>query len=152
SISGRFLDGALVARSRVGRWIMRNVRFAWPGCALFVATTTASAQPRVNAVSDSNGAGFDTHLFRPALDSRGLIAVNGVDVMPANRLSLGLVLDYGKNLLHAPGGGVLVSDSLTGTVHVEYGIANRAAVGVSAPLVVMSGDATSAVPGWGPQP
>jgi outer membrane protein OmpA-like peptidoglycan-associated protein len=119
---------------------------------LFVATTTASAQPRVNAVSDSNGAGFDTHLFRPALDSKGLIAVNGVDVMPANRLSLGLVLDYGKNLLHAPGGGVLVSDSLTGTVHVEYGIANRAAVGVSAPLIVMSGDATSAVPGWGPQP
>ncbi len=59
----------------------------------------AHAQPKVNAIPDGNGAGFDTHLFRPALDSKGFFHTNGTDILGANDISLGLVLDYGRNLL-----------------------------------------------------
>ncbi|HEY8073064.1 MAG TPA: OmpA family protein [Labilithrix sp.] len=118
--------------------------------AVMLVPLGASAQPRPNAIPSSNGDGIDTHLFRPALDSRGLIAVNGADVLDAGRVSLGLTIDYGRNILRAPEQ-PLVANSLTGTVHFSYGIANRAVVGVSAPALVMSGDATSAVSGWGPQ-
>lgn len=111
---------------------------------------TASAQPTPNAIPASNGDGIDTHLFRPALDSRGLISVNGVDVVDAGRVSLGLTLDYGRGLLRAPSQ-ALVQDSFTGTFHFDIGIAGRAVVGISAPAILMSGDAQSNVVGWGPQ-
>lgn len=118
--------------------------------AIVATPLAARAQPRPPVIPSTNGDGIDTHLFRPALDSRGLIGVNGVDVLPGGRFSLGLTLDYGKNLLRAEER-PLVTSSFTGTMHVDYGIANRASVGVSAPAILMSGDATSSVAGWGPQ-
>lgn len=115
----------------------------------------AFAQAVVNAIPTANGDGLDTHLFRPALDSRGLVSVNGVDVLPAGRISLGLTMDYGRNILRVPDVGqestALVRDSFTGTFHFDYGVADRAVVGVSAPAVLMSGDPQPAVAGWGPQ-
>ncbi|MEA2747915.1 MAG: OmpA-OmpF porin, family [Myxococcales bacterium] len=118
-------------------------------------TGTASAQARPNAIPASNGSGLDTHLFRPALDSRGLISVNGVDVLPAGRISLGLTMDYGHGILRVPDIGqqstALVNDSFTGTFHFNYGIADRAVVGISAPAQLMSGDPQPGVAGWGPQ-
>jgi outer membrane protein OmpA-like peptidoglycan-associated protein len=89
------------------------------------------------------------------------LTVNGVDVLGANDVSLGLVLDYGRGILRVPDVGQktpeLVSHSFTGTFHFNYGIGNRAVVGVSAPVILMSGDAqltrgtppTPAVAGWG---
>jgi outer membrane protein OmpA-like peptidoglycan-associated protein len=105
------------------------------------------------AIPSSNGDGIDTHLFRPALDSRGLVSVNGVDVLPANRVSLGLVLDYGRGLLRAREGDRdvrLVESSFAGTFFFNYGVADRAVLGVSAPAVLLSGDPHAGVPGWGP--
>lgn len=120
------------------------------------APAVARAQGRPNAIPSANGDGLDTHLFRPAFDSRGLISVNGVDVVAANHASLGLALDYGRGILRVPDVGqestALVRDSFTGTFHFDYGIANRAVVGVSMPVLLMSGDAQPATPGWGPQP
>ena len=46
-----------------------------------------------------NGQGLDTHLFRPAMDSKGLFTVNGSDILGANDISFGLVIDYGNTLL-----------------------------------------------------
>jgi len=113
------------------------------------------AQPRPNAIPETNGAGFDTHLFRPALDSRGLVSVNGVDVLGDGRFSLGLVLDYGRGILRVPDVGqkstALVDHSFQGTFHFAYGIANRASVGISAPALLMAGESQPSVPGWGPQ-
>ena len=43
----------------------------------------------------ATAAGFDTHLFRPAMDSKGLFTVNGSDILGANDISFGLVIDYG---------------------------------------------------------
>lgn len=122
---------------------------------VLASPAVARAQPRPNAIPSSNGDGLDTHLFRPALDSRGLISVNGVDVLPAGRISLGLTMDYGRNLLRVPDVGqksdALVRDSFTGTFHFNYGIGDRAVVGVSAPALLMSGDPQPGTAGWGPQ-
>lgn len=91
----------------------------------------------------SNGDGMDTHLFRPALDSKGFFYSNGSDVLPANDVSFGLTLDYGRNLLRnnpdreefRPK--ALVQDSFQGVFQFNYGIANRAALGVTLPVVLM---------------
>lgn len=84
------------------------------------------------------GDGIDTHLFRPALDSKGYFAVNGTEVMPGGHVSTGLVLDYGHELLRAPGTAI-IHHAFAGTFHIDYGIADRAIVGVSLPAILMSG-------------
>ncbi|MEN9578252.1 MAG: hypothetical protein RJA70_1261, partial [Pseudomonadota bacterium] len=56
-------------------------------------------------VGNQNG-GMDTHLFRPALDSKGFLTMNGTDVLGADDISFGLVLDYGRNLLRTNGDAV----------------------------------------------
>src|SRR5262249_16659829 len=104
------------------------------------------------------------------------------DILGANNVSFGLVLDYGNNLMRTrsdrvpqgsftnssgdtvqgeckdencvvdpgpdgDGTGVPapVKDSLQGTFGFNYGIANMAVVGVSVPVILMSGDAAYSV-------
>ena len=64
---------------------------AWLGSA-----RVASAQPPLA----NNGQGMDTHLFRPAMDTKGLFVTNGANVLGKNDVSFGLVLDYGNTLLN----------------------------------------------------
>ena len=109
--------------------------FVFIACASLLVASEAGAQ----VVQPGNGDGIDTHPFRPAFDSRGLISVNGADVVPANRVSLGLTLDYGRNVLRLPDR-PMVRDSFTGTFQFNYGIANRAVVGVSLPALLLSGE------------
>ncbi|HEX7669642.1 MAG TPA: hypothetical protein VF395_08670, partial [Polyangiaceae bacterium] len=134
-----------------------------------------------------NNAGADTHLFRPAVDSKGFITVNGSDVLGAGDVSFGLVLDYGRNILRTSNHGVpqttfdrinpltgdpvkdangltiqdpgdcttenckftdgtkggtgvkaLVQDSFQGTFQFNYGIANKAVIGVNVPVILMA--------------
>lgn len=47
----------------------------------------------------SNGGGMDTHLFRPAVDSKGFFHVNGTDIIGHNDISFGLFLDWGHTLM-----------------------------------------------------
>ncbi len=122
---------------------------------LVLTPLLARAQARPNAIPSSNGDGLDTHLFRPALDSRGFISVNGVDVLGGGQISLGLTLDYGRGLLRVPDVGqrstALVRDSFAGTFHFNYGIGDRVVVGISAPVLLMSGDPQPSVAGGGPR-
>jgi len=101
----------------------------------------ASAQP----IPATNGEGFDTHLFRPAMDSKGFFATNGTDILGANDFSLGLVIDYGRNLLRVRDVGQdapqLISHQFQGTFHFDYGIANRLVLGITAPINLTSGEA-----------
>ena len=60
-----------------------------------------------------NGAGMDTHLFRPAMDSKGLFTTNGSDILGQNDFSFGLVLDYGNTLLRVPNSAQQSSSSST---------------------------------------
>ena len=126
------------------------------------AQTTASA----SRVSNSNGDGMDTHLFRPALDSKGFFSVNGSDILGHNNISFGLILDWGHNIMRTrsddvpddvdgdqcedeacdvaagDGSGVkaLIANSFQATFGFNYGLFNRAVVGISAPVILMNGN------------
>jgi outer membrane protein OmpA-like peptidoglycan-associated protein len=106
-----------------------------------LAPATSLAQnPRAGT---SNGEGFDTHLFRPAVDSKGFFSVNGAEVLGANDISFGLVTDYGHQLLRlSPGHGqdAMITHAFQGTLGISYGLFNRLVVGVSTPVVLQTGD------------
>ena len=100
---------------------------------------SASAQ----SIPSANGDGFDTHLFRPAIDSKGFFHTNGTDILGANDVSLGLVIDYGHGLLRTKDKGQestdLVDHSFQGTFAFNYGIANFLVAGLTLPVNLMSG-------------
>jgi OmpA-OmpF porin, OOP family len=110
-----------------------------------VSSSPSTAQPRRNAIPDGNGAGFDTHLFRPALDTKGFFHTNGTDILGKNDWTIGLVGDYGRNLLRVADRGQadhqLINHSLQGSLLFNYGIANLLNVGLTLPVNLMSGTA-----------
>jgi OmpA-OmpF porin, OOP family len=140
---------------------LRNFLVAAPFCALVVFCRGSAMAQVGGGVVNGNGDGLDTHLFRPALDSKGFFHTNGTSVIGHQDVSFGLVLDYGNGLLRVPDVGqsntALVQRSLQGTLHVNYGLFNRAIVGLSLPVNLMtSGAQTNAQggplqPGWSPQ-
>jgi OOP family OmpA-OmpF porin len=116
-----------------------------PCAAVLCVATSAHAQARV---ADTNGDGMDTHLFRPALDSKGFFTVDGADILGANDVSFGLVMDYGRNLMRLSdghGADQLVAHSFQGTFGFNYGLFNVATIGLTAPVNLMSGDETNQI-------
>jgi OOP family OmpA-OmpF porin len=134
---------------------------------LAVASSTAHAQepaPRRLTLG-----GMDLHLFRPAVDSKGHLSVNGTDILPHLGLSFGLVLDGGFGLVPFQGFvnaqstaadqadycggradvlcGRLVDTQLTGTLHFNLGLANLLVVGLQIPVSIGSGPNIT-VPGF----
>ncbi|MCS6798067.1 MAG: OmpA family protein [Myxococcota bacterium] len=122
--------------------------------------TPAAASAQSGSASLEGGRVFDLHLLRPPLDSKGMLAINGTDILGAGDFSFGLVLDGGFGLL--PFEGFVNNDSrraadaervnrlveslFTGTLHFNYGIANTAVVGLQLPVQVISGENVT-VPG-----
>ena len=96
------------------------------------------------SIPQTNGTGFDTHLFRPAMDSKGFFTTNGTDILGKNDISFGLVLDYGRILLRVPDGGQkssqLINHSFQGTAQFNYGLLNIFTVGLAIPVNLMAGD------------
>jgi OmpA-OmpF porin, OOP family len=131
--------GGAARRFLVGLLVLFSVLVVAPG---------ASAQQ----IPDNNGDGFDTHLFRPALDSKGFFHTNGTDILGKNDLSLGLVIDYGRELLRVKGVGQespnLIDHSFQGTFSFNYGLANLMVLGLTLPINLMSGQeqSTTAIP------
>jgi outer membrane protein OmpA-like peptidoglycan-associated protein len=130
---------------------------SWLAAVVFVVSlpSLAAAQledHRLPATPD--GVGMDTHLFRPAIDSKGFFSVNGSDILGANDVSFGLIMDYGHNLMRLePGHGVdaLVTHSFQGTFAFNYGIANVASVGLTIPINLEGGDVANNIgPPGGP--
>ncbi len=136
--------------------------------ALIGALALALASPGAStAHAQDTGAGrlttggMDLHLFRPAVDSKGHLSVNGTDILPHLGISFGLILDGGFGMLpfngfvnssetqaadaNYCGGrsdllcGRLVDAQLTGTLHFNLGLANLLIVGVQIPVVIGSG-------------
>src|SRR4029077_11747184 len=85
------VDGASV----MGRGWIRGALVCSAAAAVWGGSELAWAQ---NPLA-GNGNGMDTHLFRPSMDSKGLFSANGADILGANDISFGLVLDYGNVLL-----------------------------------------------------
>jgi hypothetical protein len=93
----------------------------------------------------ANAQDVDLERWRPALDADGFLGVQGTRTPGPGRVSLGLFTHYSSRLLKSEtdaGDEVQpVSDRLSGTLSVELGIAERAALGLSMPLVlIQSGD------------
>ena len=142
----------------------------------FVSRAAHAQQASDTRVGPGNGDGMDTHLFRPAIDSKGFFSVNGSDILGAGNVSFGLVLDYGHNLMRTresrvptgtnvdadgvptgmqaecnsnkcsmltndgTGQKALIQNSFQGTFGASYGIANKAIVGLTIPVNLMTGD------------
>ncbi len=113
------------------------------GIALFAILCGGPASAQDAIPENTNGKGIDTHLFRPALDSKGFFHTNGTDILGANAISFGLVIDYGRNLLRVVDRGQedpqLINHSFQGTFNFNYGIANRLVAGLTLPVNLMSG-------------
>src|SRR5882724_930825 len=115
---------------------------------LFSLAGEADAQDNRLPTSGANGDGMDTHLFRPAVDSKGFFSVNGSDILAANDISFGLVMDYGHNIMRLePGHGAdaLLTHSFQGTFNFNYGIAGLATVGITLPINLEGGSAVNNV-------
>lgn len=114
--------------------------------AIFLPFDAAWAQDDTR-VPSSNGDGMDTHLFRPAVDSKGFFSVNGTDIVAANDFSFGMSLDWGYNLMRSNqdtvGAEALVEHSFQGIITGSYGIGNFMIVGLSLPINIMIGDAAN---------
>lgn len=121
-------------------------RFAVLTGAMVLAASSASAQ---NALPDDGG--FDLHLFRHAIDSKGQFTVNGTEVLGHLSSSFGMVVDWGRGLarratllegdqrtLSAP----LVDNMFSGVFHANLGLANRLVVGLQLPVHLVSGPGT----------
>jgi outer membrane protein OmpA-like peptidoglycan-associated protein len=122
------------------------------GCSLVLGgicvSGVAAAQPASHVLAPNNGDGFDTHLFRPAMDSKGFFTVNGSDVLGHQDISFGLVIDYGRTLLRVANfssqgqkSAQLINDSFQGIGTFSYGLFNRLIVGLDLPVNLMAGDA-----------
>jgi hypothetical protein len=92
-----------------------------------------------------NNEGLDTHLFRPALDSKGFFATNGTDILGHLDVSFGLIVDYGRtigrldNQLTQGRTDTLISNSFQGTFGVNFGLFNHLQVGLDLPIILMDG-------------
>lgn len=143
--------------SRPSRFAVGLLSMLLGGAAITAAAPDAAAQDagrdRTRTGNGANGDGMDLHLFRPAVDSKGLFSVNGADILGANDISLGLVLDYGHNIMplneNARGTGVMLNHAFQGTFQFDYGIANFLVVGLSVPVVL---NGAKAVDDIGPGP
>jgi len=137
--------------------------------ALFAAPSLAHAQGSAGALTmEAEGGGMDLHLFRPAMDSKGHLSVNGTDILPHLGVSFGLILDGGFGMVPFSGFvneaditaeganycsgrddllcGRLVDTQLTGTLHFNLGLANLLIIGIQIPVMIGSG-ANITVPG-----
>src|ERR1700690_1885383 len=137
--------------------LLRRMAALSAALAVAGAARVAQGQSTPNVVPNTNGDGFDTHLFRPAMDSKGLFSVNGTDIIGAKSVSFGLILDYAHTLLRTATSVPLIEHSFQGTLQFNYGIANRVVVGVDLPVDLMSGPPTPDANGqplfanqWGP--
>ncbi len=136
--------------------VVRNLVAVATAATIFAVAGEASADPQV-----TNGSGFDTHLFRPALDSKGFFHTNGSDIIGHLDFSLGLVIDYGRSLMRLDAqyesGGLrthhLIANSFAGTFQFNFGLFNHVVIGLTAPVNLMVGDpqGAGAPSGWGPK-
>lgn len=93
-------------------------------------------------IPPTNGSGVGLNLFQPAVDGKGFFSVNGADVLGGGGVSVGLVLDYGHDMLPlnpSHGSDWAVTHAFKGVLHFDYGIAGILVVGVTAPVVIDAG-------------
>jgi OmpA-OmpF porin, OOP family len=120
-------------------------------CLACLSCVSMAAAQSAKFVNDDRG--MDVHLFRPAVDSKGFIGVNGTSILGDRDYSFGLVLDLGYHIFpleafefddatspeDANVTSHLVTAAITGTLHFNYGLGNVAVVGIQVPIQVANG-------------
>jgi outer membrane protein OmpA-like peptidoglycan-associated protein len=132
----------------------RRTSFWLAGLASLAVATVPSRAFAQDALP--GGTGFDLHLFRHAVDSKGQFTVNGSDILGHLQPSFGLVVDWGRGLARrgtlAPTMGMmsqgtndvpLVENMFSGVFHANLGIANFMVVGLQLPVHLVSGPGTA---------
>ncbi|RLB49868.1 MAG: OmpA family protein [Deltaproteobacteria bacterium] len=126
----------------------------------WLAMSPGAVQAQATSARLNGDRGMDLHLFRPAVDSKGILSTNGTDILGHLDFSFGLVLDAGFGILPVDG---FVNDEsvpigseertthvvdsfFTGTLQFNLGLANFAVVGMQLPVQVISGPNQS-IPG-----
>jgi len=121
---------------------LRAVLFA----GLLLAGQTTSADEG-DAVAPGNGNGMSLRLFRPAIDSKGIVTTNATSVLGHLDPSFGLVLDAGLGILPVGGGEHVVDGLYTGTLTLGLGLFDRAVVGLQLPVSIARGETSAPVAG-----
>ncbi|MCA9600944.1 MAG: hypothetical protein KC417_02900, partial [Myxococcales bacterium] len=141
-----------------------SMRLVGKACRILLVALVAACSLGVGSSAFAQaklaGGGMDLHMFRPAVDSKGFISLNGTDILGAGDVSFGLVLDAGFGLMplngfvldtkeraeNAESNDRLVDSFFTGTLQANYGIANLLVVGIDIPIQVVGGQNTQ-IPG-----
>ncbi|MBW2731911.1 MAG: OmpA family protein [Deltaproteobacteria bacterium] len=103
------------------------------------------------AAAQSSGGPIDLQLFRPAIDSKGLITLNASQVLGHLDVSFGLILNYSRRPLSLVGtGGICaagqdcsryrINNMVTGNLQAAIGLFKHVELGVGLPLTFWNGD------------
>ncbi|MBL8604726.1 MAG: OmpA family protein [Myxococcales bacterium] len=121
----------------------RGLRRVLPTLAAAAVLSAGSAARAQTDGALQTGNGFDLRLFRQAVDSKGLVTVNGTDILGARAFSFGLMLDVGGGLARA---GLqngertaLVSSMFSGNLSANFGIGNLLVLGAQVPFHLVNG-------------
>ena len=133
----------MVTRKSSRRWILA-VSTAILAFAVWAAPVGAKGPIDGNSKVDS-------HLFKPAVDSKGLFTVNATPILPHLGISFGLIIDYANSIMRLPPdsnlkyqkGPSLLDHSVWGTLHFNLGIKNFMVLGLQLPIGVVGGPAMS---------
>ncbi len=143
--------------------MQRHRKSSWrrvAGGVVVLASIVLGARAHADAGRLSSG-GMDLRLFRPAIDSKGHLSVNGTDILGDGDFSFGLILDGGFGLLPFEGFendeevasaearrvDRLIGQAFTGTFHFNYGLFNLLVLGIQVPVQVVNGENVTA-PGF----
>src|SRR5206468_9285528 len=98
--------------------------------------------PTVRAAAAAPAGDLPLDAFRPAVDSRGFVTVDGAAVLDRGQPSFGLVTTWARGLLSLDGGGAhySIDDVVSPTLIGAIGLGARLELGASLPLGVVSGD------------
>jgi outer membrane protein OmpA-like peptidoglycan-associated protein len=97
-----------------------------------------------------DGEGMEARLFRPAVDTKGHFTQDSTPVLPHLSLSVGLMLDFGfhqwvaveqnDSPLHPDAyGDTMVDRYITTLLMLNFGLFDRAVVGLQLPLIIPAG-------------
>src|SRR5262245_1773463 len=92
------------------------------------------ASPAARAQSQDR---LDLQIFRPAIDSKGYVTLNGSEVLGPGDVSVGPVPTWGRGVLRS--GTAEVRDLIAPQLQAAVGLSRRLGLGIGVPLAVSNG-------------
>ena len=80
---------------------------------------------------------LDLQIFRPAIDSKGYVTLNGSQVLGPGDVSFGLVTTWGRDVLRT--GSTAIDNILAPQLQAAVGVTRRLELGIGIPLAISGG-------------